>query len=149
VWILGREIKMDNNEQTEESDAPPSIIPDERIEGYSTKISRHPDDFVTDENVKKICVCENKWVENLAALSTPVRHTDYKHPDNELWLLATWTQIDILFEWRLQGRLWEGELVRVDDLPGDVELPEYERPFNYRYGEVEDNDQTDDSEVDS
>lgn len=132
---------MDNNEQTEESDVPPRIVPDERIEGHSTDVSRHPDDLVTDEevdNVKEMCVCEGKWVENLAALSTPVRHTDYKHPDNELWLLATWTQTDILFEWRLQGRLWEGELVRVDDLPEDIDLPEYERPFNYRYGEVED-----------
>ncbi len=134
---------MDDNEQSEAQVDPPRIIPEERIEGYTTDISREPEDLVTEEDVddvKEMCVCDGRWVENLAAVSTPVRHSHYEHPDNELWLLATWTEIDILFEWRLQGKLWDKDLVRAEDLPEDIDLPEYDRPFNYRYGEIS-NDQ--------
>lgn len=135
---------MHDNGQSEESDDPPRLIAEERVEFYSTDISRHPDDLVTDKDVsdvRNLCACEGKWVENLAAVSSPVRRTDYRHPHNELWLLATWTQIDILFEWRIRGKLWDRELVRVEDLPEDVDLPDYERPFNYRHGEIKDNDE--------
>lgn len=67
-------MRMNNNEQPEEYDNPLRIIPEDRLEFYSTGVSKHPDDLVTDE---------------------------------------------------------------------DVNLPDYERPFNYRYGEVEDGQEID------
>lgn len=83
------------------------------------------------EELQDMCVCQGRWVEPLAAISPLIRWYDYQHPEDELWLLATKAQLDIQFERRLRIKLFDGELVRTEDLPDDVDVPEYERPVNY------------------
>lgn len=95
------------------------------------------------EELQSMCVCEGKWVESLAAISTPVRNAHYDYYDDELWLMATWTDLEVLFEWRLRGKLYDGDLVRVADLPEAVEVPEYVQPTNHSQSSEEDSERMD------
>lgn len=95
------------------------------------------------EELKTTCVCEGKWVESLAAISTVVRWADYDHPHDELWVFATLTQLDILCEWRIRKKLSDGELVRVGDLSDDIDLPTYEQPLNITIGADESREDAD------
>lgn len=120
----------------------PSVIgPDSVIDtDRESRITHDPESSQKSlEELQSMCVCEGKWVENLAAISTPVRHAHYDYYDDELWLLATWTDLEVLFEWQLREKLGE-DLVRVEDLPEEFEAPKYVLQTDYSQPEAEDSE---------
>ena len=100
------------------------------------------------EDLQSRCVCDGKWVESPAAISTAVRWANIRNYHDEMWMLVTMADIDVLLDWRLRAMLSDGKLVRAEDLPDDVDIPRYRGPLNYRPSSDDRADRVDERDTD-
>lgn len=77
------------------------------------------------DELKEMCICKGMWVESPCAISSVGNAFDYQRTGDELHVMMTLTDVDLRIEHAIAYKLYIGELVRAEDLPDGIDLPEY------------------------